>query len=465
MLKKVIIIISTFLILTLGINYFSYSIFIPNVYQSDDKKILAFSELNAATITLPSGQKIESTNINGDTSMTITTITSPIELVLVIDTSGSMSGSSISSTKQAASTLVQNLFEVAEKIRVSVISFDSDARHLTTSSNKDDILNIIQNLSANGGTNMSPALDIAKQIFDEIPKDENNITYPYLVVLTDGVTSNTLDCYKKLLALQEAQITIYDILVSGAQRDAFSQNNVDAGIIYEDITSDELLAIYDEIYFQICSDFIDNDVSDFIENAQNYFVAGDNLYLLLDSELTQGSLLQIEYLINIKSAMNCTELILQNEVDQKLSFNPDAKLISEDNTNAYYGWEINEKVSYTETENMKHNLVLTLNHKTDSEYAIRRGDTFQCKLVLSCLLDTGVDSNYKNSLTFRIKGEQKTSQGPQQVVVTQTLDSMETNVIPPFGKNNSYTPIYLLLGALSTTTIIILIIKKKRSKK
>ena len=62
------------------------------------------------------------------------------------------------------------------------------------------------------------------------------------------------------------------------------------GIIYQNITSDEIASIYDEIYFQICSEFINNDVSDFIENAQDYFIANNNLYMLLDSELTQGTL-------------------------------------------------------------------------------------------------------------------------------------------------------------------------------
>ena len=458
-------IISIYLLILLCISNISYGVFIPNIYQSDDKKILAFAELNAATLTLPSGQKIESTNINGDTGMTITTITSPLELVLVIDTSGSMGGNSMESTKQSASTLVKKLFEIAKQIQVSVISFDSDARLLTTSSEQETILNTISGLSASGGTNMSPALDIAKSIFDKISNDENNITYPYLVVLTDGVTEEADACYKKLLELQKAQITIYDILVSGASKNAFTQNGVDAGIIYENITASEISSIYDEIYFQICSDFINNDVSDFIENAQNYFVAGNNLYMYLDSELTQGTLLEIEYLVNIKCAMDCTELILQNEVDPKLTFNPNAQLISENNTNAYYGWEINEEISYTETANIKHNLVLTLKPSSDSEYIISKGDTFQCKLVLSCLLDTGIDSNFNNKLTFMVKGIQNTAQGAQEVVTAQTLESIETNVIPPFGKNTSYTPIYLLLGLLSTATITILIINKKRSKK
>lgn len=457
---------SIFLLILFTFTNISYGIFIPHVYQSDDKKILAFAELNAATLTLPSGQKIESTNINGDTGMAITTITSPLEIVLVIDTSGSMEGNSMEYTKQSASTLVRKLFEVAKQIQVSIISFDSESKLLTTSSDEGTILSTINGLEASGGTNMSPALDIAKDIFDKLYNDENNTTYPYLVVLTDGETVDENYCYQKLLALQEAEINIYNILVSGASKHAFSQNGVDAGIIYENITAGEISSIYDEIYFQICSDFINNDISDFIENAQNYFVANDDLYMYLDSELIQGSLLQVEYLVNIKCAMNCTELILQNEVDPKLSFDPNAQLISENNTNSYYGWEVNEKVSYTETQNIKHNLVLTLKpSNSGSQYIIPKGGTFQCKLVLSCLLDTGTDPNFVNNLTFLVKGIQNNAQGSQEIVYTQTLDSMETNVIPPFGKDYSYTYIYLLLGLLSSTLFIILVIKVKRSKK
>ena len=77
-MKKIIF--SIFLLILFSFTNISYGIFIPHVYQSDDKKILAFAELNAATLTLPSGQKIESTNINGDTGMAITTITSPLEI-------------------------------------------------------------------------------------------------------------------------------------------------------------------------------------------------------------------------------------------------------------------------------------------------------------------------------------------------------------------------------------------------
>ena len=133
------------------------------------------------------------------------------------------------------------------------------------------VISKINGLQATGGTNMSPALDIAEELFNKNLNSEDEIIYPYLVVLTDGATNDAAACYEKLLNLQQKQITIYNILVGNAPTYAFSQDGVDAGIIYENITSDQINSIYDEIYFQICSDFIDNDVSDFIADAQNYY--------------------------------------------------------------------------------------------------------------------------------------------------------------------------------------------------
>ena len=140
MLKKCFfIIITLFLIIYLFANT-SYGIFTPNVYQSDDKKIMAFAELNAATIELPNGSRIHSTNINGDTQMNITTITTPVELILVVDTSGSMSGNSISSTKSAIHSLVETFFTQATSAKIDLYTFASDAAHIISSDNKDEIL-------------------------------------------------------------------------------------------------------------------------------------------------------------------------------------------------------------------------------------------------------------------------------------------------------------------------------------
>ena len=58
-------IITSLFIIIICINNISYGIFIPNVYQSEDKKILAFAEINAATLTLQGGERIETTILMG----------------------------------------------------------------------------------------------------------------------------------------------------------------------------------------------------------------------------------------------------------------------------------------------------------------------------------------------------------------------------------------------------------------
>ncbi len=89
----------------------------------------------------------------------------PIDVVLVIDRSGSMSGTDVSPTRMeaaqaAASTFIGQMNTSRDK--VGLVSFASDAtldRVLTD--NPDDIKGAIDNLSANGATNMRKAFDVA----------------------------------------------------------------------------------------------------------------------------------------------------------------------------------------------------------------------------------------------------------------------------------------------------------------
>ena len=421
----------------------SYGIFTPNIYQSDDKKIIAFAELNAATINLPSGSKVHATNINGDTQMNITTITTPVELLLVVDTSGSMSGDRIESTRNSIRSLVNNFFEHATSIKVDLFEFNSDASPLIKASdNKEDILHIVDSLSAGGGTNMLPALNLAEDRLNEIAESGDEVK-PYLIILTDGATSNEDSCYNKLMEIYNKSIPIYNILVGMASNAAFSKNNVDAGYIYSNITAEQLQEIYDGIYQSICFDLINNDITDFIENANNYFVSNDNLYMFLDSELLQGCELELEYIINIKTAFPVTKLQLQSEVDSKLSFDPSSHMISEDTTNSDYGWEVNTELS----NKGNHNLVLSLleQSNSDDEPIIKSGKTYQSKVLFSCVLGNKDDTNFKHRLFFQLNG----SSG--QII---DLDSMEVNIVPPFGANHNYLPLIILMISLSLVYII-----------
>lgn len=429
----------------------SYGVFTPNIYQSDDKKILAYAELSAATVTLASGQRIHATNVNGDTQMKIDVITEPVELILVIDESGSMDGSRIKSAKESARTLVENIFDVAENVKISIIGFDNSARiRIQESSNEEDVLMAIDNLDAsNGGTKIGTALVEAIKIFE---KNKDEKTYSYLVNLTDGQTTDKDQCYNLLSDMENKNIKIYNILVEMNDKGAFSRDGKEIGTIYSNISEEELTGIYDEIYGEICSEIISNSTDNFNQTGKNYFSTGDSIYMFLDQELLQGAKLQLEYIINIKAAFDCFKVELQGEIDDKLSFDESARMITEDQTNADYGWVINEDLTYKDG----HNKVISLCKESDSPYVIKKGKKFEAKLYLSCLLTPKDDTNYANSILFRLNGEQE---------LTQQLQSVEINIVPPFGENQNKNIIILLVVVLNIIvgilTIYIIHYKKR----
>ncbi len=457
MKQKIISFLVLFLIL---LSNFSYGIFTPNIYKSDDNKIIAYSELNAATITLPSGKRIQSTNVNGNTNMDIQEITAPLEIVLVIDISSSMiTNGRMGSAKTSAKTLVENLFNVAQSIQVSLIAFNSRAFILVNSSNdKNAILGSIDSLRAAGSTNMLPAIQSAETIFKKISSSN---TYSFLVCLTDGKTQNSEECAKKLSTLEKNGVYIYNILLQTISDEAFYIDGIPIGTIYEDISPEELASIYDEIYFSICQETIVNTVDDFIENAQNYFVADDNLFMFLDQELLQGCLLEVEYIINIKTAFPCTKLELKDVVDKKFNFNPSSSLISEEKTNADYGWEIDEQLSHKKGNGLILSLTESSEEDPDKDYIIKKGGSYEVKLLLSCLLTTKEDANYTNSLTFRLKnGDQ-----PDNISNWLETKSMEVNIIPPFGQDQNLLTKFIIFTILIIIIIFLIFYSKKIVRK
>lgn len=424
-----------FIIIFIMYHHFSYGAFTPNVYQSEDKKVLAYAELNAATITLASGQRIHATNVKGDTQMKIDVIQAPIEVVLLIDTSGSMNQTRMNAAKESACALVENLFDVAENVKISLIKFASASSTIVTkSSDREEVINAINKLSASGGTYMLDGLELAEGIFgtNDEENSEQSEKFSYLIILTDGATGESSQCYDKLLELESNNIKIYDILVDMGNTSAFSRDGKDAGTIYSNISSEELTEIYDEIYGEICSEVIDNSVGNFEETGKNYFVTGNDMYMFLDQELIQGAKLQLEYKINIKAAFNCFKVEIQSEMDDKLGFEESSKMLTEDKSNADYGWAINESLTYKKG----HKKVISICTESDSPYVIKKGKKYEAKLLLTCLLSTKEDTNYASSIVFRLNGEEDRTYG---------LQSMEVNIVPPFGGNRNQSTIIILI--------------------
>lgn len=87
-----------------------------------------------------------------------------VEIMIILDRSGSMDGTKIADLKTAAKSFLANFQSTQDKDKVGLISFASTVKYewdLQTNFYTTTNINKINNLSASGGTNMESALDAA----------------------------------------------------------------------------------------------------------------------------------------------------------------------------------------------------------------------------------------------------------------------------------------------------------------
>jgi Mg-chelatase subunit ChlD len=142
-------------------------------------------ELSVKSFRLASGHRVVQAGIS-TTSVTSREQAPPLNLVLVIDCSGSMSGSRIERVKLGLLSLVDQLRPV-DKVAIVVFSTDADLILPTCArSNQKEICEAISRLRADGSTNLYAGLMLgyrtAKKAYD--PKRSNRV-----ILLTDGIAN------------------------------------------------------------------------------------------------------------------------------------------------------------------------------------------------------------------------------------------------------------------------------------
>lgn len=121
----------------------------------------------------------------GDT--TVTVVKPAVDVVLLLDVSGSMEGDSISNLKTAAKNFVQGVYENADsKSQIAIVTFNTSAitiQELTnlTENNVSTIKGKIDGISANDGTNQAEALKRAQEILANSTNANK-----YVILFTDG---------------------------------------------------------------------------------------------------------------------------------------------------------------------------------------------------------------------------------------------------------------------------------------
>ncbi|MEF8886724.1 MAG: VWA domain-containing protein [Haloarculaceae archaeon] len=146
-----------------------------------------------------------------------------LEVALVSDTSGSMSGANLSALKSAATSFVGNLSSPDEAAAVSFNSGTSLDQELTT--NYQAVQSAINNYTAGGSTNVAGGINVAQ---DELTNGANATpgASKVMIVLTDGF-ENIGDARTAATAAKNAGTRIFGIGLG---------NNVDTSLV-EDISS------------------------------------------------------------------------------------------------------------------------------------------------------------------------------------------------------------------------------------
>ncbi len=155
---------------------------------------------------------------------------SAVNLALVIDRSGSMSGFKLTQAKQAAQQLVAQL---TEQDRLSVVHYGSDVKALdglrATAENKRTMLKYIDGIWDDGGTNIAEGLTTGRE---KLKGAMSEFTVNRLILISDGQPTEGLT---ESGALME--------VVQGIRREGISVSSIGVGSDF----NEELMAAFAQI--------------------------------------------------------------------------------------------------------------------------------------------------------------------------------------------------------------------------
>ncbi len=197
----------------------------------------------------------------------------PRELILVVDVSGSMSGAAIRQAKEAARTAVGSL---TASDTFNVIAFDHRVFSLfnqpnyADAANRQMALNFIDDLEADGGTEMLPALDLALEQSSQVAG-----VLAQIVFVTDGAIHSSAD----LLASIESGLgatRLSTVAIGAAPNTAFMRRAaaIGGGMFRQVSTMREVRRTLDELIYTLSQPMLTDITIDWPPGTEP---AGDSL--------------------------------------------------------------------------------------------------------------------------------------------------------------------------------------------
>ena len=152
---------------------------------------------------------------------------SPVDFMLLIDTSGSMFGSALAEAKEACYALLKEMIDFTVH-RMGLVNFSSEAQLLSSLSSDSDLLvKYVRNMKAQGSTNMTAALRLA---YEELSKSANE---KVVIIVTDGDPDNSHSALGYAENLAKAHIRVISIGVGRSVNFAFLNQLSDKKDVYE----------------------------------------------------------------------------------------------------------------------------------------------------------------------------------------------------------------------------------------
>lgn len=153
----------------------------------------------------------------------------PREIVFVIDTSGSMAGESIQQAKQA---LIYGLSTLQQGDKFNVIEFSNTPNKLFSrtreffASTHNQAINFVRRLTADGGTEMLSAMDMALNQVNDNGQDKNRVRQ--VVFLTDGAVNNEAELFQ-IITQKLADSRLFTVGIGSAPNEFFMKRAAQFG--------------------------------------------------------------------------------------------------------------------------------------------------------------------------------------------------------------------------------------------
>lgn len=194
------------------------------------------------------------TSSNSHPQEPVRTTSDERDIVLVLDASGSMSGTPMTETKKAATNFVNTILE--EDASIGVVTYEDSAEQLSDFSvDKNHLTGIVADIYDGGGTNIESGLAEAKSMLDS-----SNAKKKIIVLMSDGEPNRGKEGEELIAYADEIKndgILIYTLgffeNMSGGKSSAqyLMEHLASGGCHYEVASADDLVFFFEDMADQI----------------------------------------------------------------------------------------------------------------------------------------------------------------------------------------------------------------------